>query len=51
MMEMYYPNSAWLCLRKDAFERLHEFKRRHSIPTWEAAIEKLLAAEDEPVAK
>ena len=39
MMEMYYPNSAWLCLRKDAFERLHQFKRQHGIPTWEAAIE------------
>jgi hypothetical protein len=51
MMEMYYPNSAWLCLRKDAFEQLDEFKRRHGIPTWEAAIEKLLAAEDAQVAK
>jgi Family of unknown function (DUF6084) len=51
MMEMYYPNSAWLCLRKDAFEQLDEFKRRHGIPTWEAAIEKLLACEDMQVTK
>ena len=43
MMEMYYPNSAWLNLRKDAFEQLYEYKRRHGIPTWEAAIESLLA--------
>ena len=49
MMDMYYPNTAWLCLRKDAFEQLDEFKRRHGIPTWEAAIEKLLAAEEQQV--
>jgi hypothetical protein len=49
MMEMYYPNSAWLCLRKDAFDALYDFKSRHSLPTWEAAIEKLLAQSDEQV--
>ena len=21
-MDLYYPNSAWLCLRKDVFDRL-----------------------------
>ena len=39
MMERYYPNSAWLCLRKDVFEELHRFKVEHGIPTWEQAIE------------
>lgn len=43
MMELYYPNSAWLCLRKDAFERLHQYKIRNGIPTWEEAIERLFA--------
>ncbi len=43
MMDIYYPNSAWLCLRRDAFDRLHEYKMRHGIPTWEQALEKLLA--------
>jgi hypothetical protein len=42
LMDTYYPNSAWLCLRKDVFERLYEYKVRHAIPTWEAAIERLL---------
>jgi hypothetical protein len=49
MMEMYYPNSAWLCLRKDAFNALNDFKMRRGLPTWEAAIEKLLAESDEQV--
>jgi hypothetical protein len=42
MMELYYPNTAWLCLRKDAFDALSHYKSSHSVPTWEAAIERLL---------
>ncbi len=42
MMELYYPNSAWLCLRKDVFDRLHEYKMRHGIATWEQTIESIL---------
>ena len=26
MMETYYPNCAWLCLRRDVFERLYRYK-------------------------
>jgi hypothetical protein len=44
MMESYYPNSAWLCLGRDAFERLYRYKVEHGIPTWEQAIESILAA-------
>ncbi len=49
MMDLYYPNSAWLCLRRDVFERLYEYKVQHAIPTWEQAFEALLAMEQEPV--
>ncbi len=49
MMEIYYPNSAWLCLRRDAFDRLYEYKMRRGIPTWEQALESLLANADEKV--
>ena len=44
-MDTYYPNSAWLCLRRDIFERLYEYKTRHGIPTWEAALERTFGAE------
>ncbi|HUB78901.1 MAG TPA: DUF6084 family protein [Bryobacteraceae bacterium] len=50
MMDIYYPNMAWLCLRRDIFERLYQYKVRHGIPTWEAAIEQILAAREENVA-
>ena len=49
MMDAYYPNSTWLCLRRDVFECLYEYKVRHAIPTWEQALEQLLAAGREPV--
>ncbi len=42
MMDLYYPNSAWLCLRKDVFDRLYRFKVRQGIPTWEQALEAIL---------
>ncbi len=45
LMDHYYPNCAWLCLRKDVFDRLHRYKSRHGIPTWETALERLLAEE------
>jgi hypothetical protein len=45
MMEMHYPNTAWLCLQRDVFDRLYQYKMRHGLPTWEQAIERALAAE------
>jgi len=49
MMDTYYPNSAWLCLRRDVFERLHQYKVRNGIPTWEAALERILQECEEMV--
>jgi hypothetical protein len=49
MMDIYYPNSAWLCLRRDIFERLYQYKVEHGIPTWEQALERMLPALEEAV--
>jgi len=46
MMDSYYPNSAWLCLQRDAFERLYQYKVQHGIPTWEQALERLLPVDE-----
>src|SRR5262249_5728054 len=46
MMELHYPNCAWLCLRKDVFDRLAHYKSRHGVPTWEQALDNLLFAAD-----
>lgn len=44
MMDLYYPGSVWLCLQRDAFERLYEYKRSQGVATWEEALERLLPA-------
>jgi hypothetical protein len=49
LMETYYPNSAWLALRKDTFEKLYELKVREGIPTWEQTVERALNALAETV--
>jgi hypothetical protein len=46
MMEHYYPNSAWLRLRRDVFDRLYQYKVRHGIPTWEQTLERILPADE-----
>jgi hypothetical protein len=47
LIESYYPNSAWLNLRKDVFDRLYQYKVRCGIPTWEQTLERVLAAVEE----
>jgi len=49
MMDEYYPNSAWLSVHREVFERLYEFKVRNGIPSWEEALNRLLAGVEETV--
>jgi len=50
LMDHYFPQSAWLRLRKDAFDRLWAYKTRRALPTWEDAIEALLRDREEAAA-
>ena len=47
LIESYYPNSAWLSLRKDVFDRLYQYKVRCGIPTWEQTVERVLDSVEE----
>jgi hypothetical protein len=49
LMNLYYPNSAWLALQRDTFEKLYQYKVREGIPTWEEALERALNALPETV--
>jgi hypothetical protein len=49
MMGSYYPNSVWLNVRRDVFDRLYEYKSQRGIPTWERALESALSAAEETV--
>ncbi len=42
LMDRYFPGSAWLRLRRETFDALHQFRGRRALPTWEEAIEALL---------
>jgi hypothetical protein len=44
MMDLYYPNTAWIALRRDVFERLYEFKARNGIASWEQTLERMLGS-------
>jgi hypothetical protein len=46
LMDLYYPNVAWLCLRKDIFDRLGDYKSRRGLATWEQVVERLLAVQE-----
>ncbi len=48
MIDHYYPNTAWLCLRRDVFDRLNRYKMQRGIPTWEQALESLLPVVEKP---
>jgi hypothetical protein len=47
MMDTHYPNTAWLCLQCDAFDRLYAYKVRHGIPTWEQVLDRLVPSKEE----
>jgi hypothetical protein len=51
LMEIYYPNIAWLALERDLFNRLAAFKSARGLPTWERALEALLAESQEPAGR
>ncbi len=47
MMERHYPDSAWLYLQRDVFERLYAFKRENGLTSWEEALTRLLPETEE----
>jgi hypothetical protein len=51
VIEHYYPNTAWLNLHKDVFDRLAAYKARRGLPTWEQALEALLLNAEESRAR
>jgi Family of unknown function (DUF6084) len=42
-IELHYPNTAWLGLRRDNFDRLYDFKVRHGLATFDEAVERMFA--------
>jgi Family of unknown function (DUF6084) len=47
LMDVFHPDTAWLSLRRDVFDRLDAYKSQHGLATWERAVERLLATAEE----
>jgi hypothetical protein len=50
LMDLYYPNSGWIRVRRDTLDDLQRFRAYTGLPTWDQALEHLLkeAGRDEP---
>jgi len=48
MMDAYFPDSAWIRLRRDTFDALHQYRGRRVLTTWDEAVDSLLDAVSEP---
>lgn len=45
-VEMHYPNTIWMRLPRETFDRLFEYKTRYGLAMWEQVIEQLLSGAD-----
>jgi hypothetical protein len=48
LMDLYFPNSGWIRLRRDTLDDLERFKSERALPTWEQAIETLIKESEGP---
>ncbi|MER7506345.1 DUF6084 family protein [Nonomuraea pusilla] len=42
LMDRYFPGSAWIRLSRDAFDRLHAYRARHTLVGWDDVVDALL---------
>jgi uncharacterized protein DUF6084 len=42
MMNLYFPNSAWIRVQRDTLDDLQKFRAYRGLPTWDQAFEALL---------
>jgi hypothetical protein len=47
LMELYFPRVGWIKLHRETLDALLKYKARNAIPTWDAAMDGLLAAAEE----
>ncbi len=51
MMDMHFPGSGWLRLRRDTIDALAEFRAARALPTWDDAVITVLDAARERTAE
>jgi len=48
LMAQYYPDTTWLRVRHDLFDRLYRYKRARGFTDWDQALESLIPAQPTP---
>jgi uncharacterized protein DUF6084 len=48
LMDLYFPNEAWVRMRRETLDALQAFKARRALPTWDDALAALLKEAGEP---
>jgi Family of unknown function (DUF6084) len=48
LVDLYFPNSGWLRLRRDTLSELLKFKARRGLVTWDEVVECLLTESQRP---
>ena len=48
-MDRFFPNQAWIRVRKDTFDELNRFRTQRALLSWEDTIDTLLASAKESV--
>jgi len=48
LMELYFPGGGWIRLNRNNLDALQRFRTDHALPSWDAAIEALVNAVEEP---
>jgi len=43
VVDLHFPNSAWLRCGRETLDALSDFKAKHALPTWDATLTELLA--------
>jgi hypothetical protein len=43
LVDVHFPNSAWLRCSRQTLDELSAFKAKHALPTWDSTLEALLA--------
>jgi Family of unknown function (DUF6084) len=49
MMDLYFPNTGWLRLRRETLDALLRFKADRAVLTWDETVEQLLKQAGEDV--
>ena len=44
VMDLYFPDSAWIRLRRESLDALQRFKAERALPTWDDAVAALIEA-------